>query len=111
MDDPETPDDEKELSPDEVVVLPLEDVLDLHGFPPRDMREIVLGYLDDAVAAGFDAVRIIHGRGIGVQREAVRALLARDERVIDFGDAPEPRGGRGATVVRLRRESASSKPS
>lgn len=97
-----TPDDDEELLADTVVELPFEDVLDLHGFPPRDMREIVQGYLDDAVAAGFAAVRIVHGRGIGVQREAVRALLERDPRVVEFGDAPEPHGGRGATVVRLR---------
>jgi len=95
--------DGEELSPESLIELPLEDVLDLHGFPPRDVREIVLGYLDDAVAAGFSAVRIIHGRGMGVQRDAVRALLARDERVDEFSDAPEGQGGRGATQVRFRR--------
>jgi DNA-nicking Smr family endonuclease len=97
-----SPESAEELSAESVVELPLEDVLDLHGFPPRDVREIVAGYLDDATAAGFACVRIVHGRGIGVQREAVRALLARDRRVIEFGDAPEPQGGRGATVVRLQ---------
>jgi DNA-nicking Smr family endonuclease len=95
--------DGEELSAESVVELPLEDVLDLHGFPPRNVREIVLGYLDDAVAAGYSAVRIVHGRGVGVQRDAVRALLARDPRVEEFADAPEPHGGKGATVVRLRR--------
>ena len=94
--------DGEELSAESVVEVPLEDVLDLHGFPPRDVREIVLRYLDDAVAAGFPAVRIVHGRGMGVQRDAVRALLARDERVAGFADAPEPQGGRGATLVRFR---------
>ena len=100
--------DGEDLSADTVVEVPLEDVLDLHGFPPRDMREIVVNYLDDAVAAGFSAVRIIHGRGMGVQRDAVRALLARDARVADFSDAPEPQGGRGATLVRFRRGSPGS---
>lgn len=98
---PDPPDAEPELDADSVVELPLEDVLDLHGFPPSEMREIVAGYLDDAVAAGFPAVRIVHGKGIGVQREAVRALLAANPRVIEFGDAPEHQGGKGATVVRL----------
>jgi len=98
-----TPDDDEELSADAVVELPFEDVLDLHGFPPRDVREIVQGYLDDAEAAGFSSVRIVHGRGMGVQRAAVRSLLERDERVIEFTDAPENQGGRGATLVRLRR--------
>jgi dsDNA-specific endonuclease/ATPase MutS2 len=96
-----TTDDDEELSVDAVVELPFEDVLDLHGFPPRDVREIVVGYLDDAVAAGFSSVRIVHGRGMGVQRTAVRALLARDSRVLEFSDAPESQGGRGATLVRL----------
>jgi DNA-nicking Smr family endonuclease len=95
--------DAEELSAESVVELPFEDVLDLHGFPPRDVREIVQGYLDDADAAGLSAVRIVHGRGMGVQRTTVRALLARDERVLDFADAPESQGGRGATLVRLRR--------
>jgi dsDNA-specific endonuclease/ATPase MutS2 len=91
------------LTGDSVVELPLEDVLDLHGFPPRDVREIVLGYLDDAIAAGFSAVRIVHGRGMGVQRDAVRALLSRDGRVAEFSDAPESQGGCGATLVRFAR--------
>jgi DNA-nicking Smr family endonuclease len=95
--------DGDELSAESVVELPLEDVLDLHGFPPRDVRKIVLGYLDEAVAGGFSAVRIVHGRGMGVQREAVRALLTRDGRVAEFSDAPETQGGRGATLVRFRR--------
>ncbi len=86
---------------DAVVELPLTDVLDLHGFLPRDVREIVRGYLDDAHAAGFRAVRIVHGKGIGVQREAVRALLARDPRVLGFADAPAEHGGKGATIVTL----------
>ena len=90
-----------DLESDSVVELPLEDVLDLHGFPPRDVLEIVRGYLDDALAAGFEGVRVIHGKGLGVQRDAVRALLAGDPRVASFGDAPEHQGGRGATVVRF----------
>jgi DNA-nicking Smr family endonuclease len=102
-----TPDDDEELSAEAVVELPFEDVLDLHGFPPRDVGEIVQAYLDDADAAGFSAVRIVHGRGMGVQRAAVRALLARDERVLEFSDAPENQGGRGATLVHLRRRSTS----
>jgi DNA-nicking Smr family endonuclease len=99
------PDDAEgdELSAESLVELPLEDVLDLHGFPPRDQREIVLGYLDDAFAAGFPEVRIVHGRGMGVQRDAVRAILARDSRVAGYCDAPESRGGRGATLVRFSR--------
>lgn len=102
--DPPEPGDAEdgELDPD-LVELPLEDVLDLHGFAPRDVAEIVAEYLDRAHAAGFDGVRLIHGRGVGVQRERVRALLARDPRVASFGDAPGGAGGWGATIVRFRR--------
>ncbi len=59
-------------------------------------------YLDQAAARGFLEVRLIHGRGIGVQRRIVRAVLARHPRVAAFHDAEPERGGWGATVVRLR---------
>jgi len=86
----------------EEVVLPIEDFLDLHPFRPRDVRSVVEAYLEEALEAGFTEVRLIHGRGIGVQREIVRSLLARHPAVADFFDAPPGRGGWGATVVRLR---------
>lgn len=94
--------DDEDETPEEVV-LPIEPVLDLHAFSPRDAASVVLSYLDAAVEAGFAEVRIVHGRGIGVQREVVRALLARHPRVESFGDAPPERGGWGATLARLRR--------
>ena len=97
--------DGEELAPDEVVV-PLEDRLDLHPFRPRDVRSVVESYLEQAVEAGFREVRLIHGRGIGVQREIVRSLLQRHPDVREFFDAPPERGGWGATVVRLAESSA-----
>ena len=78
--------------------MPIEDSLDLHSFLPRDVSSVVSEYLD-AARGRFREVRLIHGRGIGVQRETVRALLARREDVERYFDAPEDRGGRGATVV------------
>jgi dsDNA-specific endonuclease/ATPase MutS2 len=63
---------------------------------------VVEEYLLEAHAAGFKALRIIHGRGIGVQREVVRAVLGRSPLVADFRDAPAEAGGWGATVVTLR---------
>jgi DNA-nicking Smr family endonuclease len=95
-------DGDRNLDERSVVEVPFGDVLDLHGFPPRDMREIVRDYLDRAHAAGLGHVRIVHGKGIGVQREAVRKLLERDPRVAGFRDAPGEHGGWGATVVDLR---------
>jgi len=63
---------------------------------------VVDEYLRAAAARGFTEVRIIHGRGIGVQRAAVQSLLARHPLVERFFDAPEPRGGWGATIAALR---------
>jgi len=91
--------EEAELTAESVVELPVADVLDLHSFRPRDVRDVVTTFLDEAHAAGFRAVRLIHGKGIGVQREMVRSLLARDPRVVSFEDAPGQGGGWGATIV------------
>ena len=96
MDDSEAP-----------IRIPVTDVFDLHTVAPRDVKGVVEEYLAEAHRLGFKALRIIHGRGIGVQREMVRAILSRasslgDFGVIDFRDAPMEAGGRGATVVTLR---------
>lgn len=85
----------------EAVVLPITDVLDLHSFLPREVAGVVGEYLEAAYAKGLRHLRIIHGRGIGVQRQIVRTLLGRDSRVEAFGDAPPEAGGWGATWVRL----------
>jgi dsDNA-specific endonuclease/ATPase MutS2 len=77
-------------------------VFDLHSVPPADVKEVVEAYLEEARRMGLKALRIIHGRGIGVQREMVRAILARTDFVKDFSDAPAEAGGWGATVVTLR---------
>ena len=87
---------------DEPVRIPIEDSLDLHAFAPADVRSVVEEYLEAAHAQGFREVRLIHGRGISVQRASVQSLLARHPLVARFGDAPPERGGRGATIVRLR---------
>ena len=92
MDD-EIPDD---------VTLPIEDAIDLHAFAPRDVSDVVASYLEAAREAGFREVRIIHGRGIGAQRETVRALLSRHPQVSSFADASPDRGGWGATIVFLK---------
>ena len=87
---------------DEPVRIPIEDALDLHSFGPRDVASVVEEYLRAAHERGFREVRIIHGRGIGVQRSIVRAVLSRHLLVISFADAPPARGGWGATIVHLR---------
>jgi dsDNA-specific endonuclease/ATPase MutS2 len=86
----------------EPVVIEITDVFDLHTIPPKQVMAVVEEYLLEAHTKGFPVVRIIHGKGIGVQREMVRTILARTPFVIDWTDAPPDAGGMGATIVRLR---------
>ncbi|MFQ5514114.1 MAG: Smr/MutS family protein [Myxococcota bacterium] len=81
---------------------PVEETLDLHGFAPGDVLAAVRAYLDTATDAGLCEVRLIHGKGQGVQRGRVQGLLSEHPCVEDFRDAPPQRGGWGATVVWLR---------
>jgi hypothetical protein len=94
--------DEAPAEPAELVELPVEDWIDLHPFPPRDIPGVVDDYLRAAHERGFREVRLIHGRGIGVQRERVRSVLSQHPLVAEYHDAPPERGGWGATVVRLK---------
>ena len=87
---------------DDPIEVPIEDVLDLHPFRPADVRDVALEYLKEARARGFSQVRLIHGRGIGVQRERVQSLLRTLDWVEAFHDADPSGGGWGATVVLLR---------
>lgn len=87
----------------EAVAIPLTDVLDLHSFRPEEIQRVLAAYLEEARRAGLDEVRIVHGRGRGVQRALVRRVLGVAPEVAGFGDAPPARGGWGATLVRLRR--------
>lgn len=89
------------MSDDEPVRIPITDVFDLHTVPARDVKAVVEAYLEEARALGLRYVRIIHGRGIGVQREIVRSVLGRTPFVLEFGDAPAEAGGWGATLATL----------
>ena len=86
---------------DEPFLLPIGEELDLHAFAPRDVVSVVEEYLLACREHGLSTVRIVHGRGKGVQRAQVRRLLARLDYVLDFTDAPPVSGGWGATLVRL----------
>jgi dsDNA-specific endonuclease/ATPase MutS2 len=86
----------------ELVEIEITDVIDLHTIPPRDVSRVVEEYLEQVHGAGIRAVRIIHGKGIGVQREIVRSILARTPFVTDWSDAPPEAGGLGATIVELK---------
>ena len=82
------------------VRIPIERELDLHAFAPRDIPSVVSEYVDAAVLAGFPEVRLVHGRGRGVQRGIVQAALDRHPSVAEFWD--DPAAHLGATVARLR---------
>lgn len=98
-------DDEESLNPagpfPDLVEIEFRDVIDLHSIPPGQVSAVVEDYIDEAHRRGVRWVRIIHGKGIGVQREMVRSILSRTNNVIDFRDAPQEAGGWGATVVTL----------
>ena len=88
------------MNDDEPVQIPIEKEIDLHWFPPAEIVDVVHDYLEAAQAAGFDTVRVVHGRGKGFQRAAVQRLLTSHPAVEQFWDAPESH--LGATMVRLK---------
>ena len=90
------------MDPDPIE-LPIEREIDLHAFAPRDIPSVVSEYIDAATAAGFDRVRVVHGRGRGVQRGIVQSALDRHPKVIEFWDDPESH--LGATIARLSPQS------
>lgn len=95
----EPPDDDPFGGP---VELPLDGVLDLHAFDPRDLGALLPAWIDESHAAGLRSLRVVHGKGTGALRRAVEALLARHPRVASFRTAGEDAGGWGATLVTLR---------
>ena len=104
-------DDEYSSQSDEPPLeLPIDGVLDLHTFRPRDVKEVVLEYLAACRGRGIFEVRIIHGKGIGNLRRTVHALLSKHPQVIFFALAGEHFGTWGATIVHLRGEDARGGP-
>jgi len=92
------------------VQIEITDVIDLHTIAPRDVKRVIEEYLYQAHQARFRSVRIIHGKGIGAQREMLRTILAQTPFVADWTDAPPQAGGLGATVVMLSRKDATNPP-
>ncbi len=90
------------------VEIEITDVFDLHTIPPREVKLVVEEYLRLAHERGFKCVRIIHGKGIGVQREMVRSILGRTTFVSHWTDAPPEAGGLGATIVWLKEDASSN---
>jgi DNA-nicking Smr family endonuclease len=88
----------------EPVKIPIEDVLDLHTFRPGDIPNLLQDYFTECLRSGIYAVRIIHGKGKGIQKRRVQGILRKNPLVTSFGDAPPEAGGWGATLVVLRRD-------
>lgn len=97
---PDDPDSFDPFNPfPEPIRIPITDVFDLHTIQPREVKLVIEEYLNEARSAGFGSVRIIHGKGRGVQREMLRKILSRTEFVSEWADAPPEAGGLGATIV------------
>ena len=91
-----------EVNADAEIVLPIDGVLDLHTFAPREVRQLVEDYVDECAARRIDEVRIIHGKGTGALRRTVHAVLEKHPLVVSFRLADEGQGGWGATLATLR---------
>ena len=87
----------------EPVKIPIEDVLDLHTFRPQDIPDLLEDYLTECLSSGIFSVRIIHGKGKGVQKRRVQGILKNNPMVLSFRDAPTEAGGWGATLVALNK--------
>jgi DNA-nicking Smr family endonuclease len=91
---------------DEPIQLPIDGVLDLHTFKPREVKDLVLDYLAECQKKGIFQVRIIHGKGIGNLRRTVHGILEKHPEVISFTLDHPQLGGWGATLVYLRKPAA-----
>jgi DNA-nicking Smr family endonuclease len=92
------------MSDQEPIVLPIDGVLDLHTFSPKEVADLLADYVAECVKMRIFDLRIIHGKGKGILKERVRKILAKHPMVETFSEAPLEAGGWGATLVRLRRE-------
>ena len=85
----------------EPIHIPIEDVLDLHTFRPQDIADLLENYFDECIKAGIFSVRVIHGKGKGIQKKQVHRILQKNPKVKTFRGAPPEAGGWGATLVEL----------
>jgi DNA-nicking Smr family endonuclease len=87
------------------VKIDIEDVLDLHTFKPSDVPDLLEDYILECIRAGIFFMRIIHGKGKGIQKKRVQKLLKNNPKVESYQDAPPEAGGWGATLVELKKKS------
>jgi DNA-nicking Smr family endonuclease len=83
--------------------MPIEDILDLHTFLPKDIPDLLVDYFEACIDADIYSVRIVHGKGRGILKKRVQELLEQNQMVESFRNAPPEAGGWGATLVELKR--------
>lgn len=83
--------------------MPIEDILDLHTFQPKDIPDLLVDYFEACIDADIYSVRIVHGKGRGILKKRVQELLKQSQMVESFRNAPPEAGGWGATLVELKR--------
>jgi len=91
----------KEINFSETITLPIDGILDLHSFSPKDLKTLIPDYLEECLAKGITEVKIIHGKGKGNIRRSVHALLKRDDNVKTFRLGDISSGSWGVTIVTL----------
>ena len=89
---------------EEPVIMPIDGILDLHTFSPKDLPPLLDDYIEACLDAAIIDLRIIHGKGKGILRDRVRAILTKHPLVESFTQAPLEAGSWGATLVRLKRK-------
>jgi dsDNA-specific endonuclease/ATPase MutS2 len=89
------------MSEDDVFRLPIDGVLDLHTFSPKEVKDLVPEYIGECLRLGVTEIRIIHGKGSGTLKAIVHGLLRKDPRVVGYKDAGLDAGGWGATLAKL----------
>ena len=88
----------------ETIIMPIEDILDLHTFSPREVPQLLDDYFAACIENGLFSIRVIHGKGSGALKKKVQSLLSKHPLVVHFTDAPPDAGGWGATLVELKRD-------
>ncbi len=95
---------------DEPVRIPIEDVLDLHTFHPKEVPDLLEDYFSECIAAGIFSVRVIHGKGTGILKKRVHSVLKKNPMVASYREAPSGAGGWGATLVELKKSAFPAEP-